>query len=693
MKRILYLLFVASLFLSTELKAQQLTLDKLQMLGRAQPDYVILRWAPSSPAAWQYLNTYGMKLERYTILRDGKVLNVPEKKVYTDVFKPLPLEQWEPLGEKNEYALVAAQAIYGESFEVTENFSSSISKALTKTKELEQRHLFATFAADQSKEIALASGLLYEDHDVKKGEKYLYTISSLVPQKLLNIDTGFVYLSLDNYFPLPAPAGLKAEREGASVMLSWEGKRFQDFYNSFILEKSEDNGKTFHSVTDLPIVNPLKENGEYPDYIFKTDSVQVYNKKYVYRVKGINPFGETSPSSDTVSIVCIPKLKYAPHIVKTKLGKDGRMMIQWYFPKEGRDSIQGFKLKRAGKIKGEVKEIHSNILALDSIAFDSHPLNSNYYTIVAYDRHGNETSSMPSLAMLEDSIPPTAPRHVKGKIDSLGIVSLSWDKNSEKDVAGYRIYRSNFADKEYEQITSEPVVENAFIDTVEIKTLTKNVYYKAVAVDGHFNASVFSQAIKIERPDVIPPTSPQVEQIYTDDLGIHLKWFESSSEDVSKYVIYRRASTESAWRPILTAKASDSITTFLDSLSAPGELYAYTLIAVDRSGLESLPSRPALCQRAIISKQSEIKEVSAKADRTNNKINISWAYGEQGVYKYLIYRALENEDLVLYKELVGTASLFSDEDLKTNTIYKYRLQAKFVSGALSPFSKEVVVNY
>ena len=693
MKRIFSFTVLLICTVASLVQAQEVLTNNLQMLGRAQPDHVLLRWAPSTPMAWHYINQYGMKLERYTILRNGKVLEVPEKKVYAEVFKPLPLAEWEALSEKNEYALVAAQAIYGESFEVTENLSSNISKALNKAKEMGQRHLFATFAADQSKEVAKASGLFFEDHEVKKGEKYLYTISSLVPLKIMKIDTGSVYLSIDNYFPLPTPKGLTAEMQESTVILSWEGKRSKDFYNSFILEKSEDDGKTFKSVTDLPIVNPLKENGEYPDYIFKLDSIKVYNKKYIYRVKGINPFGETSPASDTVSVVSVPKLKHTARIIRTKVGKDGTIFVQWTFPKEGRDSIQGFKLQRAGKVKGEVKVIKTAILPTDSIVVDAHPLNSNYYTIVAYDRHGNATTSMPSLAMLEDSIPPVAPVHVAGKIDSAGIVTLTWDKNKESDVAGYRIYRSNFIDKEFEQITVDPVKETAFTDTVEIKTLTKNIYYKAIAVDGHFNPSPFSAVVKLERPDVIPPAAPQVESIDTDDRGIHLKWINSVSDDVSYSVLYRRASTEKGWMPIFKTQTSDSITTFLDSLSTPGEVYAYILIAMDRSGLESAPSRPVLRQRVVPTQQVSIKVISGKADRKNNKIDLTWKYTEAGVNKYFIYRMVEKESLVLYKEVNGTLDAFSDADLKTNTVYKYRVQAQFANGALSPFSKEIVVNY
>src|SRR5690606_25258495 len=110
---------------------------------------------------------------------------------------------------------------------------------------------------------------------------------------------------------------------------------------------------------------------------------------------------------------------------------------------------------------------------------------------------------------------------------------------------------------------------------------------------------------------------------------------------------------------------------------------AYTIVAIDYTGLESVPAKPVSRKRIASSVKSEIKNISGKADRVNNKISLSWKYEEEGVSQYLIYRAQEKEGLVLYKQVKSSEGLFTDVDLKTNTVYTYRVQAKFEDGALS----------
>ncbi len=673
--------------------AQEATKPKIEIIGRAQTDRIVLRWVANDARAWQYANKYGMQLERYTVLRDGKALASPEKKIIPTVFKPLPLAEWESLSETDDYALVAAQALYGETFEMTENFSSDMSKAIHQTKEIEQRHLFAMFAADHSKKVADASGLYYEDLAVNKNEKYLYTISCLVPKKIMKVDTGHVYLGLKDYFPLPKPEGLRVEVKDTVAMLSWEGRRFKDFYNSFVVERSVDGGKTFRSISDLPIVNAAKDGREYPEFIFKGDTLGQYDVKYIYRVKGLNPFGEISPSSDTASIVCHKKLQHVPRIVAYKINEEGHIRLQWTYPKEGLENIKGFKLKRSDKFNGVFKEIVSSLLPSDTIATDPSPLNSNYYIISAYDQYGGESSSMPSLAMKEDSIAPVVPVQLKGKIDSLGIVTLTWDKNKEKDLLGYRVYRSNFQNSEFVQVSIHPALAPLYIDTIEIATLTKKVFYKIVAVDTHFNPSDYSKALELERPDIIAPVPPQIESITSNEKGIQLHWIKSSSEDVVKHVLYRRTATEKGWRPIYTTVTNDTLTHYSDEATLPGEQYAYTLVAIDRSGLESAPSRPVSRARMVSYVKKEMKDITAKVDRSNNNISLSWKYEEEGVKKFLIYKANDKEGLVLYKEVNGLERQFVDQDLKINSVYTYRIQASFDNGALSPFSKEINVDY
>lgn len=693
MKIIHYFIFIFCFSLVLDLQAQDTLQHKIEIVGRAQQDHIILRWAANTPRLWELANKYGMKLERYTILRDGKALKTPELKTYPELFKPLPLEEWEKISENDDYALVAAQAIYGESFEVTEDFSSDIAKAINQTKELEQRHLFALFAADQSKNTALASGLMLEDFEVKENEKYLYTITCPLPSNLPPADTSFIYIGLEDYFPLPTPTGLNSDIMNGSVILSWEGRKYMDFYNSYIVERSDDGGNTFQSITDVPIVTPLDDKGSIPEFVFKGDTLVELQKKYVYRVKGINPFGEISPASDTVSATVFPKLNGTPHIANTIALNDGKMQIRWQFPTAQRDSIDGFRLKRSDKINGDYKVIKDNISNKDSIAIDDAPLASNYYIITAFDKFGNESRSLPFLGMLVDSIPPAAPVGLSGVVDSLGKVTLTWNKNTEPDLIGYQVFRANFSTEEYIQLTTETITDSMFSDSIILNTLTHTVFYTVKALDSHFNPSTFSEVIKLKRPDTIPPAPPQFVSVSSEIDGIHLSWNNSTSDDVQKHTLYRKTKEQAGWEVIQLYPNDKPTSSYIDKNLQTETQYAYVIMATDSAGNESQISKPVSMNSNVVVPIAEIKKVKAKVNYEEKNIELTWEYATPVVHKYLIYKSKEYGQLVLYKEIKGDQLTFKDKNVEMNTEYHYRIQASMENGKLSNFSKQVNIKY
>ncbi len=672
------------------LVAQDTTAYQLQLVGRAQKDQIILRWAPNSPYLWELANKHGMILERYTILRDGKALKVPERQTYP-LFKPLPLEEWEAIGENDDYALVAAQAIYGDSLEVTEDFSSDISKAINQTTELEQRHLFALFAADQSKKAALASGLMLEDTTVKENEKYLYTITCQFPAPNPPVDTVSIYIGLDDYFELPAPTGLSGEIVKENIVLSWEARRYKDFYNSYWVERSDDGGKTFVSITENPIVSPLNVDGQVPEYMFKGDSIGELQKRYIYRVKGINPFGEVSPASDTIGLIAYPGLSATPHISKVIPLPEGGMQISWSFPAAQRDSILGFRLKRSDHINNEYKTIQDQLSPRDSLTIDLHPLPSNYYTITAFDEFGNESTSLPFLGMPEDSIPPGPPTGLQGSIDTNGIVTLRWTPNTEADVIGYQVFQANFKNEEFVQVTSKTVKDTTYADTITLKTLTHAVYYKLKALDSHFNPSDFSVAIQLKRPDTIAPAPPQFHTVKSEDKGISLAWTPSISDDVASHVLYRKSLNQDGWKNLREFKQDTAF--FLDKSVVANTQYAYLLIAIDSTGNESKLSETVSISSKGNNIAIAISSLKAKKDYEEKSIILSWENTNKDVHSYRIYRAKGEEPLTLYKVVQNKAPLFNDGDVKKNTKYHYRVQVALENGVLSEFSKEIKVNY
>ncbi|MDR2423363.1 MAG: hypothetical protein LBD59_01390, partial [Prevotellaceae bacterium] len=153
----------------------------LSLRANVQQNTVLLRWAASSTTLWLHTNKYGFDIERYTLVRDGKVLDAPEiKKLNSTPVKAKPLDEWETIAGSNDYAAIIAQALYGEDFTLSTGDPVSISTIVAISQELEQRFTVSLYAADQSFAAALMAGWAWRDTDIRKNERYLYRIIPLM---------------------------------------------------------------------------------------------------------------------------------------------------------------------------------------------------------------------------------------------------------------------------------------------------------------------------------------------------------------------------------------------------------------------------------------------------------------------------------------------------------------------------------
>ncbi len=664
---------------------------KVAVIARAQPDRILLRWAPTTPAGWQYANQYGYVVERYTVLKDS-LLATLQKTILTTDLKPLPLMQWESFVKGNKYAAVAAQALYGETFQLSEQKGKSVTQIIHKSKELESRFSFALFAADQSLEVARLSGLFYEDKTARPDEKYLYRVYAQVPPSKMQLDTGFVYAGLADHQPLPKPLDLEARFADQVVELRWNRQHFERIYNSFIVERSDDEGTSFHSISELPILNTVPENQPDPYYMFKLDSLPENDRRYSYRVRGISPFGELSPPSDTVSGMGRSAFVASPVIVQKTVLANGQVQLAWEFPDTAKAQLSGFTVQRSQSSKGAFEAVVQVPSSARSY-LDRQPNHTNYYRITAHDTHGRITSSLPVLVQRMDSLPPAPPVALVGRVDSTGRVVLRWKANREQDMYGYRVYRANFLGEEFSQVTVGPVPDTVFTDTINVRTLTRSVYYKVMAVDRSQNPSGFSAPLALKRPDVLPPVTPVFATVNASDKGIELRWINSSSTDVERHLLYRRPMGKPEWEPVAAFKRADSVVRYVDVNTGIRTTYEYTLVAEDESGLRSQLAKPVTAKRIDTGIRPAMDDIRVTADRENRQIVLAWSGSRKNVDRYLLYRAEAGGPLRLYKTLPAETHLYQDKTLMINTIYTYRMKAVYLDGAQTTFSQEISVNY
>lgn len=677
------------LLFSTASVAQQ---GKIQLVARAQPDKILLRWAPTSSVVWELANKYGYTIERYTVLKDSVLLDPREFVVMTPpLVKPRPQAEWETQIDTDDYAAVAAQAIFGETFELSQNYDKDIFQIAQKTQERDQRFSFALFAADQSFKAAELSGLGIADFDVDERETYLYRVFANIPVETYQVDTAVVYLSNKNVSPLPQINDVEAEFGDKGVVLSWNKSLTDRFYNSFIVEKSVGGEDSFRSISDKPIINAYSGEEEGVDSYFKLDTLEENNRLYEYRIIGITPFGEKGPPSAVIEGMGKPTVDAVAGISRHEIDAESRAKIYWQYPKAKESLIDGFVLQVAAKQEGPYRRINEESIKKSTRSYMvERPRGTGYYRVGLLLGDQVLNASFPYLVQLEDSIAPVQPRNFSSAITKEGVVSISWDENKEEDLWGYRVYRSNFRKSEFAEITSDPIPSNFLSDTVAVENLTEKVYYKVVAVDLRDNRSGQSEIIEIDKPDLIPPAPPVFKAMESREEGAWMSWHPSSSSDLDGYMVFRGVTGTSSWE--LVANLPQSVNFFLDTTAIAGKTHIYTIVTFDDAGLESDPIKPIRVGRLLKEVNLEFLRFDGRVEREKKRIVLFWKLEGSELGQIQIYRGIGDQPVSLYKTVRDTDQ-FVDEQVRQNLRYSYQLKAVLVNGKGGGFSKKLDVKY
>lgn len=661
--------------------------NRIEVLARVSEKEALIRWAPTKPISWKQLNRYGYILERYTIIRDGKTLSEPEARTLTSSpIVPQPLEAWEAIVQNNDNAAIVAQAIYGDSFEVSGG--STIEAIVALSEDTEQRHTFALYTADQDFKVAVMAGLGYRDITVAPNEKYVYRVISNVPIDINDIEYGGVFQGYQDFEPLPKPIDLVSTFSDAATSLSWNFKIHKTIFTSYNIERAQE-GEPFRKINERPYTLLNQAANERSGRIYYIDSI-ANNIGYKYRVQGISVFGEKSPYSDEAGGTGRPVLGFTPFLTTKEFINENTVNLTWEFPEEGNKEISGFTLNRSNG-NGDTQEVLiQNIPPTSRSVTYNKLLPSNYFTVSAVGKYGGQKKSFPILVQPIDSIAPSRPIDVIGKIDSTGVVRIRWEPNTDADIFGYRVFRGNLEDEEFSQLTSNPIANNSFQDTISIKNLNSKVYYKIAAIDYRYNQSEFSEPLVLKKPDVIPPTAPVFKKFNVDDGNIYLDWAKSSSNDALTTQLYRKENDNTDW--LLIYEGKNDIEKYTDKTGKEGSVYSYTLIAIDESDLESTPSPSVSIKIPKINKETKIRNFFGQVNKERQEIQLTWGYRDTDVVEFEIYKYITGDKPRLLRIVPPDTRRLTDTNLTINTSYSYGIRAVYKDGRISKL-KKITVKY
>ena len=675
---------------------KELPVPHIRLKAGVKKDAIALRWAVDEPFAWQKANKIGFQLKRYTLVRNGKTLSVPEQKDLGK-FLPKPEKEWRKYVEENDNAAIVAQSLFGESFEVEmgEKKKEGIEGIINKSQEIDQRFAFALMAADLDFKVAELAGWAYVDKDAKPNEKYLYSVSinTDVSTSLL-VEKGSAVAQLSDYQDLPKPLDFIGIFQDKTVLLAWEYLQLRDIYTSYFIEKSE-NGIDFKPLGDLPIMNMNDKDGKPAQGMTYADSLAQNNVQYSYRIRGKTIFGDYGPYSEIVSGAGKKAMEATPMIKNFDVIGDDLVKIEWEFPKESENQIVGFELLHS-ETDGQntYKVVQKNISRNQRSIVTKNITPSNYFKIRAIGDN-NRTESFSILVQLYDETPPAVPVGLTGKIDSTGIVRLEWKANTEKDLGGYHVFRGVQKGEEMMRLTPEMITKNTFEDKVTLENLNSKVYYYVVSLDKRKNQSQPSKIIEIEKPDKVRPEAPVFAEYKLEDTGdITLKWYKSHSDDAVLHQLFRKDidETKAPVRKIYETKNIDALYSYTDKQVENNKRYVYYLQAVDKSNLVSDKSLEITLRSNKIVPAAVITNLAGSANGNKKMIELNWKNKSKNISEIIVYRQKGDEKPTLWETLSGKQEFLEDKIVSSGNVYTYYIKPMLENNQVAKTEK-ITINF
>ncbi|MGW3493873.1 PA14 domain-containing protein [Streptomyces sp. NPDC001020] len=189
----------------------------------------------------------------------------------------------------------------------------------------------------------------------------------------------------------------------------------------------------------------------------------------------------------------------------------------------------------------------------------------------------------PRTSATVDKVKPLTPAGTSVKYDTAtGNAKLTWAKNKEMDLAGYRVYR-RLKGASFGTTPLATTASTTYTDTTLPKT-GATYYYEVRAYDKAGNASGGTTDQGVTTVDRTAPASPTGLSAASESEGLRVGWTKVA--DAVSYRVYRATSADGTYAKVGTT----SQVSHLDTSAAEGSTYYYRVTSVDAAGNESARS-------------------------------------------------------------------------------------------------------
>ncbi|MGE0568873.1 MAG: hypothetical protein AB7O73_13085, partial [Bacteroidia bacterium] len=469
--------------------------------------------------------------------------------------------------------------------------------------------------------------------------------------------------------------------------LKWNIDSINNQYSGYNVEFSFDN-KNIKRLNKAPIISITNQFEPIKSFIEYNHKLQDTTCSIYYRYFGINFFGELSPPSNTISFNIGPQLHSQPQIDTLLVIKNQNIKIVWNMAdKKENSKVKNFTLLVSEKDNGSYEPVY---IGSNNYFIDSPEYANNYYKVLAISYNGDTLESFSRLGLIIDTIPPKPPIIISYQTDSIGNTIINWQRNTESDLLGYKLFTANHPNEEFVQIHDSIIKSSYYKCKINLKTLSKYRYFKLVAVDNNYNASGFSELLYVKIKDTISPEKPVLISVSSKLNGVLCQFIPSQSEDLLFQKIIRQNKDKNT-DTIFVFNPTLHDSTFLDTTIAQGNTYTYFIFAGDSSGNIVFSNKIPIYHETGFRK--EIQFFKAIVNRDNRVVNLEWSMPDEKVDRFIIYRSSKNQPLQILKTIEGNENFYQDNNINIGNTYEYRIKALLENGTETKISNNKIVEY
>lgn len=377
----------------------------------------------------------------------------------------------------------------------------------------------------------------------------------------------------------PADLTITDPETGTELKLTWSPVSDSDFagYNIY-RDAAPDGSFTTRINTDRLGL---------PEY---TDTNLTRNQTYYYKIEAVDATGNRSALSAAAAGTPVDRTPPDPpeslRLTDRYTGKD--VDLSWIANTKDED-LAGYNIYRATAEPGPYARMNADLLDPRSVSYwdkNTPRFQTLWYYITSVDQTGNESLQANVVSITPvDRTPPMAPFMLGVGDPGTGLsLTVSWEANTEDDIAGYMRYRSDTQFGSYYQY-GVPVPGTSYSDNGV--TVRKPAWYRVSARDTSGNESGWSQPAVGVPTDRIPPTPPATVTVTDPGTSgtLQVNWSASPESDIAGYNVWY---SNASGGPYLKANTSlIAATTYQQYGLADGVPVYYRVSAVDIYANES----------------------------------------------------------------------------------------------------------